>query len=80
MYCPYVDTKKYEKTRRIPHAFRHPRPEKIKNASSGNRTRVTPMATVYSTTRPTMPVTFGDVYMAALIDITIFVSIFITES
>ena len=25
-----------------------------KNASSGNRTRVTPMATVYSTTRPTM--------------------------
>ena len=26
----------------------------LKNASSGNRTRVTPMATVYSTTRPTM--------------------------
>ena len=55
---------------------------KNKNASSGNRTRVTPMATVYSTTRPTMPVTLRDVYVAAMVDVTILVrvTIFVTKS
>ena len=35
----------------------------IENASAGNRTRVTSMATMYSTTRPLMPVPFQKLTM-----------------
>ena len=36
---------------------------RIENASAGNRTRVTSMATMYSTTRPLMPVPFQKLTM-----------------